>query len=144
MLYIAYLKLTVGTVIKLNTARLKRSGSVTMLPEDQTTLLSRFNMAPTNEAVEGIIEADWTLPPSSGTDYQLRSFTGNQRGFNTVFKQDHRGNRLVIVLTRCLMSEHSTGSYLGYRGSPDGFFTMLESMDMTPADFESTLMHKFD
>lgn len=144
VIYIAYLKYTVNTAIKLNIASLKRSGSVTMLPEDQNTLLSRFNMTPTNQAVERILETTWTPAPRRGVDYQLRSFSGNKRGFNTLFKQDSYGNKMVIVLTRCLLTDLSTGSYFGYRGSAEGFFTMVQGMDMNLVDFESTILHQFD
>lgn len=144
MIYIAYLKLIANTVIDLHLKELPRSGSVTLLSDDHRCLLDRFNMTPANTVVEDILKEEWSLPFSHKTSYQIRRLTSPTKQLVTLFKQDPRNNRLVIIKTADVHSGHSTGSYLGYSGSPDGFFTMLNDMGIMLSDFETTLLHVLD
>lgn len=144
MIYIGYLKLTANVVIEHHLGTLARTGSETLLPEDCHVLLNRFQMVPTNQAIEGILETDWSLPYSHKTRYQIRRMTALNKHITTIFKQDPSNNRLVIVKTTNLKTGDSVGSYLGYQGSPDAFFTLLEGTGLQLSDFTSTLRHELD
>lgn len=144
MIYIAYLKMVANTVVDLHLKDLARSGSVTLLSDTHAELTSRFNMVPASEAIKYILKEQWALPYSKGTKYQIRRLSGPERRYTALFKQDPRGNRLAVIMTYDLTSGHSTGSYFGYNGSPDGFFTMLKELGLLPSDFESTMCHELD
>lgn len=144
MKYIAYLERQTTAKIEQHLKELKRSGSTTLLEDDHNVLLSRFVMAPASQAIEDILSAQWSLPYSHKTSYQIRRLTGHNKHIVSIFKQDPKGNKLVVVVTADTYSGHSTGSYLGYDGTPNDFFVLLKSVGLELSDFRSTLLHELD